>query len=155
MDKFQTSDTLNLPVSIGLNRSHIYAIVKTGEKNIYAYGTNKGLYMIKLHEKTLTQSVISPSDRFIEGKKELIEIRALAYYKDNLLLISFMKEAKIYIYDYKLNKIIETLDSPKGEEFPCKLLSLNYLTLQNYDVLYKKKNPNLRTQGVSSNLFFF
>ncbi len=79
-------------------KTDIFDIKRTGQKDIFAVGTYKGLYILKIDTQTLEITMIN---KFFNEPGIKNEIRSL-----------FQKDTKLYVFDYvkkKVNFHFETL----------------------------------------------
>ena len=80
------------------DNTHIYDFKRTGEKDIFAVGTYKGLFILSIDSKTLGIAQIS---KFFNEPGIFNEIRSLAFVENTYLLLSFIKDTKLYLFNYK------------------------------------------------------
>jgi hypothetical protein len=90
-------------------KTDIFDIKRTGQKDIFAVGTYKGLYILKIDTQTLEITMIN---KFFNEPGIKNEIRSLSYVNRNFLLLAFQKDTKLYVFDYVKKKVNFHFETP-------------------------------------------
>ena len=97
------------------DKTHIYDIKRTGEKDVFALGTYKGLFILKIDSQT--HEITQLYRYFNDPEININEIRSLSFVAKTYLLLSFIKSTQILLFDYVKNKVHFHFETPQKEDY--------------------------------------
>jgi hypothetical protein len=91
-------------------RTHINDIKRTGEKDVFALGTSKGLFILKID--SYTHEITQLYRYFNDPENNINDIRSLSFVGKTYLLLSFIISTQILLFDYVKNKVNFHFETP-------------------------------------------
>jgi len=104
-----------------VEKTHVFDFKRTGEKDIFAVATYKGLFMLMIHPDTLE---IQQLRDFFNVPGICNELHAISYVDGPLLLLQFVKEAKLKMFNYKTGRVNFEIETPATDKFVHAMVSV-------------------------------
>ena len=108
-------------------KTHVYDFQRTGEKNIFAVATYKGLFMLRIDSKSFE---ITQLNKFFNEPGIPNEIHSVSFVEDNILLVGIIKESKLRVLNYKTGKTNFEIESVAKDKYLQAMVSLNEVLRQ-------------------------
>lgn len=108
-------------------KTHVYDFQRTGEKNIFAVATYKGLFIVKIDRETYK---IEQLNAFFNEPGIPNEIHCVSFVEDNIILVGIIKESKMRVMNYKTGKLNFEIESNAKDKFLQGMVSINEVLRQ-------------------------
>jgi hypothetical protein len=98
------------------DKTHVFDLKRTGEKNIFAVATYKGLFIIKVDPQSLkiTQQNAFFNEPVIGMQNE---IHCVSYLYENMLLLRLIKETKMRVVNYITGETYAEIEDDSKDEY--------------------------------------
>lgn len=104
-----------------VEKTHVFDFKRTGEKDIFAVATYKGLFMVMINPISFE---IQQLRDFFNVPGICNELHAISYVDGSLLLLQFIKEAKLKMFNYKTGRVNFEIETPATDKFVHAIVSL-------------------------------
>ena len=108
-------------------KTHVYDFQRTGEKNIFAVATYKGLFIVKIDRENFK---IEQLNSFFNEPGIPNEIHCVSFVEDNIILVGIIKESKMRVMNYKTGKLNFEIESIAKDKFLQGMVSINEVLRQ-------------------------